>query len=54
MLSRKEKGADQSLSENCLTCIHGKYAAKWGVQMAGMNFKTHHGEFQGTAFISAS
>ncbi|MFD1402245.1 DUF6783 domain-containing protein [Robinsoniella peoriensis] len=54
MLSRKEKGADQSLSENCLTCIHGKYAAKRDVQMAGMNFKTHHGEFQGTAFISAS
>lgn len=34
--------------------IRGKYAAKWGVQMAGINFKTHHGEFQGTAFISAS
>ncbi|WP_395019021.1 DUF6783 domain-containing protein [Robinsoniella peoriensis] len=54
MLSRKEKGADQSLSENCLTCIQGKYAAKRDVQMAGMNFKTRPGEFQSTAFISAS
>lgn len=35
-LLHKEGGKRAALAR-----IEGKYAAKWGVQMAGMNFQSH-------------